>query len=216
MKHRKILSAAATSFLLACAGPLAGANSASAAVSPSTIWITSCPNPGAIVIQNAPSGGSNVTSVAYTSTSDSLRIENPCGTAVDVQLGIGGSLGAPALVTPAGITLLLNRSDFTQLFFSNGFGNDTSVTLVFGGGGGGGSSSSDSASASAPAPIIQQFGKPSAGACDAAASDSLNWSSVGSGGWVESWAQWVNGGLGGAVCTRTLIYSTSQTKWIVN
>jgi hypothetical protein len=154
LKHRKILLAAATSFLLACAGPLAGANSASAAVSPSTIWITSCPVGVAPVIQNARTGGSNVASVAYTSTSDSLRIENTCGTTVNVQLGIGGSLGAPALVTPAGITLLLNRSDFTQLFFSNGLDNDTSVTLVFGGGGGGGGGGGSS---SAPAAAPQTF-----------------------------------------------------------
>lgn len=66
-----------------------------------------------------------------------------------------------------------------------------------------------------PAPIIQQFGKVTSGSCDAAAPESLNWSSVASGRWSESWAQWVNNGAGGAVCTRTLVYSSSQSHWVV-
>jgi hypothetical protein len=66
-----------------------------------------------------------------------------------------------------------------------------------------------------PPSLIQQFGKPASGTCNAAASTSLNWSNVASGGWSESWAQWVNNGNGGAVCTRTLVYSTAQSRWIV-
>ena len=27
--------------------------------------------------------------------------------------------------------------------------------------------------------------------------------------------QWMNGGTGGAVCTRTLVYSTAAAKWAV-
>jgi hypothetical protein len=68
---------------------------------------------------------------------------------------------------------------------------------------------------SGPPPILQQFGKPASGTCNDAASPSLNWSGVPSDGWAESWAQWPNGGNGGFVCTRTLIYSTTQAKWIV-
>ena len=67
-----------------------------------------------------------------------------------------------------------------------------------------------------PAPVQQQFGKPAAGTCDAAAPATLNWSSVASGGWSESWAQWMNGGNGGAVCARTLAYCTSLGKWVVS
>ena len=66
-----------------------------------------------------------------------------------------------------------------------------------------------------PEPVLQQFGKTVAGTCAATAPESLNWAGVSSGGWGESWAQWVNGGNGGAVCTRTLIYSTAQSRWIV-
>ena len=81
---------------------------------------------------------------------------------------------------------------------------------------GGGSSSSSSSTSSAPDPIVQQFGRPVSGTCDAAAPESLNWAGVASGGWGESWAQWANGGVGGAVCTRTLIYSESRVSWVVD
>jgi hypothetical protein len=78
-----------------------------------------------------------------------------------------------------------------------------------------GSDSSASNSGSTPPALIQQFGKPAAGTCDAVASPSLNWSGVASGGWGESWSEWMNDGKGGSVCTRTLVYSTNQSKWIV-
>jgi hypothetical protein len=68
---------------------------------------------------------------------------------------------------------------------------------------------------SAPAPILQQFGKPVSGTCDAAAPQSLNWSGVASGGWSETWGEWMNDGKGGAVCSRMLVYSVNQAKWIV-
>jgi hypothetical protein len=66
-----------------------------------------------------------------------------------------------------------------------------------------------------PAPVMQQFGKMTPGTCDAVAPESLNWSGVASGGWTQSWAEWVNSGTGGAVCTRTLVYSSSQSRWVV-
>lgn len=66
-----------------------------------------------------------------------------------------------------------------------------------------------------PPPVLQQFGMPSSGTCDAAAPVMLNWGGAGSGGWGNSWAQWANGGNGGQVCTRTLVYSNSASRWIV-
>ena len=68
----------------------------------------------------------------------------------------------------------------------------------------------------APPPVLQQFARPATGTCDAAAPASLNWAGVPSGGWGESWAQWANGGAGGAVCTRTLMYSQSAGAWTVS
>jgi hypothetical protein len=78
-----------------------------------------------------------------------------------------------------------------------------------------GGDTTESASSSAPGPVMQEFGVPASGNCDAAAPITLNWAGVDGGGWSKSWAQWMNGGSGGAVCTRTLVYSTAQSKWIV-
>ena len=66
-----------------------------------------------------------------------------------------------------------------------------------------------------PPPVMQQFGMPASGACDAAAPIVLNWGGANSGSWGDSWAQWANGGKGGAVCTRTLVYSNALGHWIV-
>jgi len=66
-----------------------------------------------------------------------------------------------------------------------------------------------------PPPVMQQFGMPASGTCDAAAPIVLNWGGAGSGGWGNSWAEWMNGGRGGAVCTRTLVYSNDLGHWIV-
>jgi hypothetical protein len=66
-----------------------------------------------------------------------------------------------------------------------------------------------------PPPVLQQFGMPSSGTCAASAPVVLNWGGAGSGDWGNSWAQWANGGKGGPVCTRTLVYSNSSSRWIV-
>jgi hypothetical protein len=66
-----------------------------------------------------------------------------------------------------------------------------------------------------PAPLIQQFGKPDVGSCEDVASPDLNWAGVASGGWSESWAQWMHDGNGGAVCTRTLEFHRGYSRWMV-
>ena len=115
--------------------------------------------------------------------------------------------GSTVVLTYSGPSGVLGRAN---IIFNPGPGQE--VYLINVGTGGGGSSSDSS---SAPTPVMQQFGKPASSTCDAVAPESLNWSGVESGGWGESWAEWMNGGNGGAVCTRTLIYSTAQSRWIV-
>lgn len=66
-----------------------------------------------------------------------------------------------------------------------------------------------------PDPILQQFGKPVSGTCLDAAPTNTQLPGAPNGGWGESWAQWMNGGNGGAVCSRRLIYSTVQSRWLV-
>ena len=112
--------------------------------------------------------------------------------------------------------------------------NDGTATLIWPSGGsyaggsegGGGSGdvpfatyvnplSSVSTNDMSPTPVVQEFGKPASGTCDAGQPAGLNWAGVPSGGWANSWAQWMNDGTGGFVCTRTLVYSMSQAKWVV-
>jgi len=66
-----------------------------------------------------------------------------------------------------------------------------------------------------PQPVLQQFGLIDGASCEATASPALNWAGVDSGRWGQSWAQWMNEGLGGAVCTRMLVYSNAQGRWIL-
>lgn len=68
---------------------------------------------------------------------------------------------------------------------------------------------------SGPKPVLQQFGMTNGASCETTASPGLNWAGVRSGGWGHSWAQWMHGGQGGPVCTRTLVYSNAQGRWIL-
>lgn len=68
---------------------------------------------------------------------------------------------------------------------------------------------------SIPDPVIQQFGSPVESSCDSVAPEKLNWSGVSGGGWSRSWAHWMNDGMGGAVCTRTLSYSPALSRWVI-
>jgi hypothetical protein len=67
-----------------------------------------------------------------------------------------------------------------------------------------------------PPPVLQQFGVPTMGTCSDAAPADLNWGGATSGGWSESWAEWMNGGTGAAVCSRSLVYSSSSGGWVVS
>lgn len=66
-----------------------------------------------------------------------------------------------------------------------------------------------------PPPVLQQIPLPLGGTCTDVDRPDLNWAGVESGGWGESWAQWVNDGAGGPVCVRTLVYNSSRGRWMV-
>lgn len=78
------------------------------------------------------------------------------------------------------------------------------------------SSGTGSMEVAGPGLHLQQFPMPATGTCDKAEPEGVNWSGVGSGGWGESWAQWMNDGEGGDVCTRALIYNASASAWEVD
>lgn len=65
-----------------------------------------------------------------------------------------------------------------------------------------------------PPPILQQVALPASGECTGITTEN-DWAGVGSGGWSRSWAQWPDGGNGGAVCTRTLVYRPYLGRWAV-
>jgi len=66
----------------------------------------------------------------------------------------------------------------------------------------------------APPDVMQQVGAPSNGTCATFIDSKLNWAGAPDGGWGMSWAQWVNDGHGGPVCTRSL-YWTPSGRWSV-
>jgi hypothetical protein len=66
----------------------------------------------------------------------------------------------------------------------------------------------------APPDVMQQVGAPTTGTCATFMDSKLNWAGAPDGGWGSSWAQWVNQGRGGAVCTRSLFWTPSG-RWSV-
>lgn len=127
--------------------------------------------------------------------------------------GIQSLITGPILLTYSGST----SGSATVTFEDGSLFSPTTysyVIAVTGGSGGGGGSSSTSGS-SGPWAVTQEFGKPLSGTCDAAQPAGLDWAGVPSGGWAHSWSQWMNGGTGGFVCTRTLVYSTTQSTWVI-
>lgn len=65
-----------------------------------------------------------------------------------------------------------------------------------------------------PPPVLQQLPAAPSGTC-AVTTTEYDWGGSSAGGWSRSWAQWVNDGEGGPVCTRTLIYSNALRHWLV-
>jgi hypothetical protein len=72
------------------------------------------------------------------------------------------------------------------------------------------SSSSNSEVTTSPADIYQAVGLPVSGTCEGLSITTLDWAGVATGGWTQSWAQWMNSGRGGATCQRTLHFSNER------
>lgn len=71
------------------------------------------------------------------------------------------------------------------------------------------------AGAAGPGDVLQQVRVPSTGNCADVVDDGFRYGTTVTGGWGKSWAQWINPGVGGEVCTRTLTYSSSLRTWVV-
>lgn len=66
-----------------------------------------------------------------------------------------------------------------------------------------------------PHDYLQQVALPASGSCDDIPPESGHWHGTPFGGWSQSWAQWVNNGSGGAVCTRTVETTESGSLILV-
>lgn len=154
--------------------------------------------------------GSNLSGVVndtytFTNTGGStLYLVNNTGTASVGASSCAVTMPATSLCSVTnGATVTVTVTGLGTITVYEGVLSKGDITVTAGGSGGGSSSSS----VAAPSPIVQQFARPVSGTCDAAQPSGLDWAGVASGGWSESWAEWANGGVGGAVCTRTLEYS---------
>lgn len=183
---------------------VAVAPGALAVVSPGTIYVR-C-NAGTVEARTAAAGGGSVvSSISWTSASESLTIVNEQASTLFYSLPVLYTIAAS---TSGQINPLGSTSTNMNMAYS-GCANGLNITLVPPAGGGG------AETPESPEPLVQQFGMPTSGTCDVAAPAILNWGGAGSGGWGSSWAEWMNGGAGGAVCTRTLVYSNALGHWIV-
>jgi hypothetical protein len=64
-----------------------------------------------------------------------------------------------------------------------------------------------------PVPVMQQVPVLPDGSCDVVDA-ALDLPGFPSGGWSRSWAQWADDGTGGAVCTRSLVWSSRDAAWV--
>jgi len=62
-------------------------------------------------------------------------------------------------------------------------------------------------------PVQQAVGLPLSGTCADVDESLLEWAGNISGGWGQSWQQWVKEGAGGDVCTRMISYIRSTGTW---
>lgn len=60
---------------------------------------------------------------------------------------------------------------------------------------------------------FQQVGVPSSGNCADVPSPVGHYPGFPFGGWSRSWAQWINNGAGGPVCTRELYFDQNAGEW---
>lgn len=154
----------------------------------------------------------------------------PDGTLV-FTAGTGGTTvtagSAPAPFSVTGLTQVVYTAGATSksaavqfsIAFTGGGGRNVTTSTFAGSGGGGGGGASAAAVSESPSPILQQYGRPASGVCDP--DFTPEWarlSGAPDGGWGPSWATWISGTTGrevGPVCTRTLIYSDAQSRWVI-
>ena len=141
---------------------------------------------------------------AVAGTVSEVLFSTACDTATDCTF--------PANSRPFTLTFAITPSAAAQLvYISNGTTTRTLTVLPV--------SSDDSGtnqSSNGPGSPLQQVPLPVDGLCEDIDRPELNWSGVASDGWGPSWSRWMNDGEGGPVCTRTLRFDESLSRWVTN
>lgn len=146
---------------------------------------------------------------------DTLVIHNDCGATdvyVDTPLpspAVLSGLGNVAAIPPSGswtaTAVGLGNTSVNIGLYSGGLETIT-VTVV---------------AQPVPAPVyeahdyFQQVGVPASGKCSDVASPTGHWAGFPFGGWGKSWAQWINNGKGGPVCTREITFSPTLGAYVL-
>jgi len=120
------------------------------------------------------------------------------------------TVGGSDQITQAVVTVTASGSG--QMSLNEGTGSYIGLYINIGTNSGGGGSSSGTTSNQTPPSHLQQVGIPASGDCSDVEDADLSWGTGLSGGWVKAWGEWLNGG--NWVCSRTLQYSTAQSRWV--
>jgi len=202
VKFRRFAVITGPGLMLTCIGMVV-AGPASAAVSPSNLNVD-CRNGAASAYDQTFTGAIGET-FTLTNTNGSFACVVSSYSGVVTASGLNGSDEFQS--TPATFTIVSSGQFYVN--YNAGRANRSTITVVV-------IPAASSTQDSSPTPLLQQFGKSLAATCDDAQPDGLNWGGASSGGWGESWSQWMSGNAGGFVCTRTLVYNNLLGHWVVD
>ena len=132
-------------------------------------------------------------------------------------------LGNRVMTSPDGIVWTIRTSAADNSWSSVAYANGMFVAVSYTGTGNrvmtsglfGSASSTNSVTVPAVPDVLQAVGRPIAGCATYVSTGGDNKGNIAGTGWNPSWAQWVNGGLGGDVCVRMLGYNMSTSSWFI-
>lgn len=179
-----------------------------AAATPSSITVQQNGG-GSVVCDNSANTTVTIGGTATAATSisasagDTVSFYNGCNWAGPMDLDFIPNAGATLTVARLQTGTLTLVAGTTSIQVKNTSNNAVlaTLTVTLSGGGSGGGSGSSSSAAEGPAPWLQSFARASAATtCPS--------------GYGSSWAQWPNGGRGGFVCNRTLVFDGGSYNWV--
>ena len=181
-----------------------------------------------VAVANSGTGNRVMTSpdgivwTSRTSAADNAWFSVAYGNGLFVAVAITGT-GNKVMTSPDGIAWTIRASAADNAWISVAYANGMFVAVAYTGTGnrvmtsGLFSSASSTNSVTVPAvpDVFQAVGRPSTGCATYVSTGGDNKGNIAGTGWNPSWAQWVNGGLGGDVCVRMLGYNMSTSSWFI-